>query len=319
MKAWRYVGSGQPLTLTEIEEPTPGDGEVVIDVRAAGICHTVVGMLDGTLAHLLSDQPQTLGDEIAGVVSAVGAGADGFRIGDRVAHAAFGRDTAGIGRDGGFGQKVALPTSHLVHIPANVGFAEAAVATDAGGTSYSAVHDSGRVQAGERVGIIGFGGLGSIAAQIAVAAGAQVHIAEIRPEARALAEAHPDYTVVADVMEFAEFGLDVVLDFAGTGTTTSQAMEVLRRRGRIVLVGAAVTEANVPLIRVIAKRLELVGCSVDSTQPTATVLQLLSQGALRFDLTEIAFDEIDAGVGRLARGETQGRLVAARGFSAQGF
>lgn len=84
MRAWQFEEVGQPLALNEVPEPRPNQGEVVVAVEAAGICHSDVGFLDGTLTHLLPYRPITLGHEITGAVEAVGPEATRFAVGDKV-------------------------------------------------------------------------------------------------------------------------------------------------------------------------------------------------------------------------------------------
>lgn len=74
MKAWSFTGVDRPLTRVDLPDPVPAAGEVVVDVRAAGLCHSDVGFMDGTLTAMLTRLPIVLGHEVAGVVSALGPG-----------------------------------------------------------------------------------------------------------------------------------------------------------------------------------------------------------------------------------------------------
>ena len=186
MKAWKFHAAHQPLELKELEDPTPSKGQVLIEVKAAGLCHSDVGFMDGTLTDSLSFRPIVLGHEVAGVVTELGEGVTDFAIGERVAVFAGGNgkpgpenNSIGIGRNGGFAQKVLAWESELIRIPENVSFDQAATATDAGMTTHQAVVAVGRVTAGTKVRIIGLGGLGLTAARIAVITGAEVYAAEI--------------------------------------------------------------------------------------------------------------------------------------------
>ncbi len=84
MKAWRLTAAKEPLQLFDIPDPEAGANEIVVDVKAAGICHTDTGYLDGTLTSILGFTPITLGHEIAGVVSQLGKDVTGFEIGQKV-------------------------------------------------------------------------------------------------------------------------------------------------------------------------------------------------------------------------------------------
>ncbi|WP_432055311.1 alcohol dehydrogenase catalytic domain-containing protein [Streptomyces sp. bgisy022] len=84
MRAWQFNEVNEPFTLVECEDPKPGADEIVIDVKASGLCHSDVSFVDGTLTPILGYRPIILGHETAGVVSAVGADVSGFAVGDRV-------------------------------------------------------------------------------------------------------------------------------------------------------------------------------------------------------------------------------------------
>ena len=113
MKAWQFVSEDHPLELREVPEPTPGSDELVIEVAAAGICHSDVGFLDGTLSGLLPHRPITLGHEIAGMVLSVGARVDRFAVGDRVCIPCD-IPTPGTSMDGGFAERVLTDRKSVV-------------------------------------------------------------------------------------------------------------------------------------------------------------------------------------------------------------
>jgi propanol-preferring alcohol dehydrogenase len=161
MKAWQFVEAGKPLTLNEVPEPVAGAGEVVVEVKAAGICHSDTGYIDGTLTPVLAFHPITLGHEIAGTISAIGDGVTTFSTGDRVVIPAK-VEGAGTSLNGGFASHVASPAEFVIPLPDGIDWDQAAAATDAGMTSYHAVVVQGGVTAGTKVGIIGLGGWGPL-------------------------------------------------------------------------------------------------------------------------------------------------------------
>src|SRR5690349_9847413 len=118
MKAWLFTGAHRPFELIERETPRPGPGEVVVEVRAAGLCHSDVGRMDGTLTPFLPKQPPIiLGHEIAGVIVEVGPGVDDFAVGDRVVASGTTDYCPGWSADGGYATHVLLPTFSLVRLP----------------------------------------------------------------------------------------------------------------------------------------------------------------------------------------------------------
>ena len=137
MKAWQFTGTHRPLVLNDIPEPAAGTDEVLIDIKAAGLCHSDVSVLEvddfplPAKAHL----PVTLGHEIAGVISGVGADVRGWQPGDRVAIGNIPPLIPGIFRDGGYAARVTSRAEYLLRIPDSVSFAQAAVGTDAGMTA----------------------------------------------------------------------------------------------------------------------------------------------------------------------------------------
>ena len=126
-------------------------------------------------------------------------------------------------------------------------------ATDAGQTSHSALMDAGELRAGQRVGIIGLGGLGMTAARIAVIHGAEVYAAEPRKEAWRAAKDRGVVEIVEDVRGLAPFELDLIVDFAGFGDTTAGAISVVRRGGLVVQVGLGRTQATISTMDLISR------------------------------------------------------------------
>lgn len=309
MIGWQLTGAHAPLKLVELPDPQPGPGEIVVDPHATGLCHSDIGYQDGTLTGALGYLPIILGHEIAGTVSAIGAGVDGFRIGDRVAIKA-GIETPGTRCNGGFATKVVSSAKFVVKIPDGLSFESAAVATDAGMTSYHAVIIVGQVGPGSRVGVVGLGGVGLFGAQIAAAVGATVYTAEPNGEARAAAAQFEFARYAADVSELAGLELDVVVDFAGFGTTTAEAIKAVKSGGRVVQVGLGRSEATISITTLVINQVELVGSLGGTTEDLDAVMKLLSAGKIKPMISTMKFNEVPDGFQRLERGEVRGRLVA---------
>jgi NADPH:quinone reductase-like Zn-dependent oxidoreductase len=209
-------GSADVLSVKEIERPTIADDEVLVRVDAAG--------LDRGAVHIMTGQPYLmriagfglrrpkragLGSELAGVVEAIGAAVTAHSVGDRV---------YGSGQSSFAEYAVAKP-GMLARMPANLTFEQAAAVPISGVTALQALRDHGRVQAGQRVLVIGAsGGVGSLAVQLAEAFGAQVtgvcSTAKVEFVRSLGADQVIDYTAVdlADVSE----RYDLVLDIGGT-------------------------------------------------------------------------------------------------------
>jgi len=312
MKAWQFTGTNEPLVLAEVPEPTAGPGEVVLRMRAAGLCHSDVGLLeDEGWLSMLAKRPITIGHENAGEIVEVGEGVTGYAVGDRVAVCPTTPAGApGYSFDGGFAEKMVVAASALVPIPDGVDDVFGAAATDAGMTSHAAVIGQGGVKSGDTVGIIGLGGLGQIGARVAVLAGATVYVAEVNEAVWPLADEIGAAGVAKSIADFPDVTFDVIVDFAGFGTTTAQAVDVIRRDGTVVLVGMGRLESLINTKSLILNQATLRGSNGGSKEDIAGVYRYMASGDLTPTTTTISFDEIPEGIERLRRGEVKGRLVA---------
>lgn len=311
MKAWLFTGAREPLRLIERDDPVPAAGEVLLKVRASGLCHSDVGRMDGTLTPYMPKKPPiVLGHEIAGEIVQVGAEVAGFAVGDRVVASGTLAYCPGRDADGGYATHCLLPAACLIPLPGNVGFAQGAAATDAGQTSHAAQMKAGELKPGQRVGIVGLGGLGMTAARIAVLEGAEVYAAEPRREAWPAAKARGVIEVVDDVRGLAPFACDLIADFAGFGDTTAGAIEVVRPGGLVVQVGLGKTRADISTMALIARGVTLRGSGGGQPEDTAAVLAHMASGGLMIEAGSIGFDTIPEGLERLERGGVIGRIVA---------
>jgi propanol-preferring alcohol dehydrogenase len=310
MKAWLFTGARQPLQLIEREDPKPGPGQVVLEVRAAGLCHSDVGFLDGTITAILPKLPIILGHEVAGVVGDIGSGITDFKKGDRVVSAGPEHFAPGWTADGGYATQCLVMASGLIRLPDAVSFVQGAAATDAGQTAYGAVMGSGELRPGQRVGIVGLGGLGMTGARIAILNGAHVYAAEPRIEAWEHAKKQGVKEVVSDVMQLAQYQPDLIVDFAGFGTTTAGAISAVRPGGLVVQVGLGRNEATISTTELTGKAVTLRGSRGGWPGATAAVINHMHKGELEIAATSIGFHDIPEGLARLERGGVVGRLVA---------
>ncbi|MFD3811716.1 zinc-binding dehydrogenase [Rhodococcus sp. NPDC058639] len=308
MRAWQFEGSGKPIALNEVPEPTPGPGEVVIDVKAAGLCHSDIMYMEigeGTMPFL----PMTQGHENAGVISAVGDGVEGWKAGDVVGVCSSGvRPPLGMFTPGGFADKLVADARDLARVPEGLDLSLAALATDAGMTSYHAMIKVGHATTGMKVGVIGYGGLGQIGTRAAVLAGAEVHVAETKESVWDLARAAGVVDVVRDASEWAGQGFDLVVDYAGFDTTQKAVDAVKRGTGTVVQVGLGLPTFTIQSSSILGKT--LVGSLGGTVQDIEEVFGLLLDREIEPAYTDIAFEEIGAGLERLRRNEVSGRLVA---------
>ncbi|MEU3305346.1 zinc-binding dehydrogenase [Streptomyces sp. NPDC006678] len=265
MLAGRVHLDTKKFVMEEIPVPVPGPGEVLIEVKAAGVCLSDLHLIDGSISPLhLNSNVLTLGHEISGVIHSLGPGLKrDLTVGTRVALQAGqpcrecatcvrgGTCTSfrgrGVDYDGGWSQYTIAREDTVVPIPDTLPFDQAAIIPDAVSTSYAALVETVQVRSAQAVGIWGVGGVGAHAVRLARMMGATPIIAvDPLPNARARALAFgADIALDPTDPGFAEavlratdgLGLDYAFDFAGVPRVREQASPLLGDHGSLVLVG----------------------------------------------------------------------------------
>jgi alcohol dehydrogenase, propanol-preferring len=312
MLGWLFTRTHQPLELGEVVEPTAGPTDVVIEIRAAGLCHSDVGLLtDPTWMRTLAFTPIVIGHEISGVVTAVGDQVTTVAVGDRVGVCPTASGGApGYARHGGFTSRHVAPAADVVPMPHDLSFELAAMGTDAGMTSYHAMVTQGRVQPGMKVGVIGLGGLGQIGARVAVVKGAEVHVAEPNQAAWPLASQIGAASVVDDASAWAGQQFDLIVDYAGYDSTTRAATRAVRRSGTVVLVGMGALTFTLDTMDMIRSKVTLIGSSGGTSSDVADIYSMLASGVVSPAYTTIGFGDIPQALDDLQHHRITGRLVA---------
>ena len=246
------------LAIEERGEPTPGEGQVVVDVRAAGV-NFVDGLLCQGRYQIKPPIPFVPGGEIAGEVSAVGSGVTGVSIGDRViAFTGF----------GGFAEQVVISAPTLVTMPDALGFGQAATLIQSYGTILFALTRRTSIKPGEWVLVLGAGGgVGLAAIDVARALGARVIAAASTKEKLDMAVAmgaeatiaYEDEDLKVRARELSGGGVDVVIDPVG-GRHSEPALRATGPFGRFCVIGfASGPIAPVPLNQVLLNNRTVVG------------------------------------------------------------
>lgn len=316
MKAFQFEHVEEGLSLREVPTPKPSTDEVLIKIEAAGICHSDAHALKGE-GSWLGKLPITLGHEVAGIVEEIGSGVSGFQPGDRVGVALLPTDDGdwshivGVGRDGGYADKVVVPANGVVLLPDNVSFPQAAVATDSIATAYHAVVAEANVTASTTVAIVGIGGLGLNGVRIAAIQGATIYGVDIDdkkfPDAIAQG-AKACFCKLDDIPS--SVTIDVVVDFAGVGVTTQDALRRVRSSGTVVLVGIGAPSFELSTHTLMMRSLVLRGSRGATLEEYRQVLSLIAAGEIVPKLEEVPFSDIPASLQRLERLEVVGRLYA---------
>ena len=305
MKAVRLLEPQRPLVLQDIPVPEPGLRDVVVRVKAAGICHSDAHYRAGTSrVHPL---PLTLGHEVAGVVDRTGPDVEGWATGDRVCvhyliscglcqNCQKGREqfcatAAMIGkyRDGGFAEFIVVPSRNLFRLPPSLPFEQAALLMCSSATSLHALRKA-RLRPGETVAIFGLGGLGISAVQLARALGAtEVFGIDLNPSKLELAQrfgAVPVNAAAGDpIKKIRELtsgrGVDTALELIGLPLTMRQALLVLAPGGRAALAGITDRTFEVaPYQELLNNEAELIGVSDHLSTEIPELLDFTHQGKL---------------------------------------
>ena len=289
MRAIAYDRFNGPIAVRELPDPEPEAGDVIVRVRAAGLCRSDWHGWRGHDADIKAF-PHVPGHELAGEVEALGAGVARFRVGERVTVpfvAGCGRCGTCAGGDpqvcphqaqpgfthwGAFAERVRIRYAdfNLVRLPASLDFAAAAALGCRFTTAYRAVVAQGRARAGEWVAVHGSGGVGLSAIMIARSLGCRVVAVDVAPAALGLAERlGAELAIDARAGDVAERiaeatsgGAQLSIDALGSAAVLDASIRCLRRRGRHVQVGLLVGEesrASVPMARVVAWELEILG------------------------------------------------------------
>ncbi len=335
MKAALLHELGQPLRIENVPQPKPGAGEALVRVRACGVDGTDLKLLDGF--GYTPDLPFVMGHEIAGEVAAVGAGVSELAPGDRVAVYNFitcnacvycrtcrdqlclnmGGIVGVLAVPGGYAEYVCLPAQQLIRLPDAVSFPDGATCCDAGMTALRAV-DRADVGIGDRVLVIGIGGVGSIVAQLLALAGAEVIAADIDEtkadwaleQGASVFSSAADDDLASKMQELTGgLGVDRVIDVVGLESTMTAGFASLRRGGRLVVVGY--TPELFPLSgkELAQNEKEVIGTRAGRRNDLSRCLKLYASGALRSIVRQtVPLDEVNEALALLRAGVT-GRIV----------
>lgn len=284
MKAVRMVEPGKPLELQHIPIPSTGEEDVLVRVRAAGVCHSDAHYRAGRSG--MGTLPITLGHEVAGEVEWVGAKVTNVKAGDRVClhyniscgncyYCQSGKEQfcatvkmIGHHVDGGYAEYIAIPARNTIPLPEEISFAEGATLMCASATALHALR-RGRVRGGDTVAVFGVGGLGLSAIQLAKALGAvEVYAVDIKRDKLELASEYGAIPVDASRSDAVEEirkstegkGVDVALEMIGLPATMKQTIDSLGALGRAVIVGLNQTPLEIhPYQTLIGFEAEVIG------------------------------------------------------------
>ncbi len=325
MKAGRLHAFGEAIRVDEVPIPSEiGARNVLVRVKACGICHTDLSMINGALPP--PRLPIILGHEPAGIIEEAGKEVKELKAGDRVfvnsviscGHCRYcvaaqwnlciNPSNLGFDWGGGWAEYMEAPAFNCCLLPEETSFEEGAIMTDAVATTFHAMK-RGEVKTGDSVAIFGIGGLGINAIQMAKAFGAAKVIAVDRKEAkRQLALAvgadeavdmdAPDAVKQVKKLSGGE-GVDVALEFVGIDSAIEKTIESVRRGGKAVIVGVYTGTFKVSAHPLIVKEIDIRGLWTVCQQDFPYIAELVRSG--KIDLSKsithrIPLDEVNRGL-----------------------
>ena len=337
--AYAALDSESPLAPFTIERREPRAGEVLIDIRYCGVCHSDVHQARGEWGGN-GLFPMVPGHEIVGHVAAVGEGVERFKIGDAVGVGCFidscrscpqclageeqycdqgmtgtynarERDT-GVPTQGGYSTRITVNQDYVLRIPDALPLDRAAPLLCAGITTWSPLRDYG-VKAGDRVAVVGLGGLGHMAVKLAAAMGAEVTVlstSESKREA-ALALGANEFAATRDPATFKQLAnrFDLVIDTVSGQHDYNAYLSLLKFDGTMVLLGIPVDAVPVAAGALIMRRRKLAGSLIGGIRETQAMLDFCAEHGVASDIELIDIADINEAYERMIRGDVRYRFV----------
>lgn len=309
MKAVQLIEFNKSLEEREIPIPAIGPRDVLIKIKAAGICHSDVHYRAGISKN--AKLPLTLGHEVAGIIEKTGNDVSGVSVGDRVCvhyvlscgnckYCISGNDQfcvegkmIGHHVNGGYAEYISVPARNAIILPDDVSFEAGATLMCASATSMYALL-KGRIKPGDKIAVFGMGGLGQSAIQLAKAFGAsEIYAVDINRQKLDFAEKHGaipilagETDVVQEIKTQSGGGVDVVLELIGLPVTQKQAVQCAGVKARVVLVGLAKQPLEIDTYReILANEVELIGSNDHLLSELPLLVNLAGKGIL--DVSEI--------------------------------
>ena len=347
MRSARIVKTKEPLSLEDLGIPKPKNEQVLVRVESAGVCHSDLHLWEGGYAGpqgvfmKVEDRgvkfPLTPGHEVAGQIEEIGESVTGFQRGERVLvypwigeglcpACRVGEEnlcdlprTLGIYQDGGYSELVLVPShKYLVKIQ-NLDISASASLACSGLTAYTAVKKA-NAQASETMVLVGAGGLGLMAVQLAKAiTNAQVVIVDVDDkklsEAKRLGADQTINSLSTDAVKGIKditggIGSEIVIDFVNNAKTAQTTINMLRKRGRLIMVGlfGGALELNLPLIPL--RAFTLTGAYTGKFSDLIDLVALAKSGKIQSVVSrKYKLDEVNQALEELKGGKIIGRAV----------
>ena len=336
VKAWAAPSATEPLEATTIERRDLGDNDILIEIAYAGICHSDIHTARSEWGEV--PYPLVVGHEIAGTVAEVGSGVTKHAVGDRVGvgclvnscreceqckagneqycpqqigtYAAQDRD--GSITQGGYSTHVVVTEDFALTIPEGLGLDVAAPLLCAGITTWSPLRRWG-VGEGSKVAVVGLGGLGHMAVQLAVALGAEVTVMSqsLKKQEDGLALGATDYRATSDETTFKDLRgkFDLILSTVSADLPIKRYMSLLAPEGTFVNVGAPVEPFSVPAFSLIMGGKSLAGSNIGGIPETQEMLDFCAAKGIGAKVEVIPAEKVNEAWDRVVASDVRYRFV----------
>jgi len=317
----------KPLSYRSVDDPKPESNQVLIRIKACGVCHSNLHMIEGEFKEfgIPAKLPIIPGHEITGVIEDLGKDARGLEVGERVGvqvlyescrtceYCITGRENLCLSRkatgevvDGGYAEYIAAPHDFVYKLPDNLGFEEGAPLFCPGVTAYRAVKRAG-IKLGQRTAIIGIGGVGHMSLQFAKLAGAEtIAVDKSEGQLRLAEDLGSDHTFLSSEVEnyMLKTGkVDVVMVHAPSQKAIDQAIKIVKRGGVILMGVLGDTRIIFP------EEYSVIASVIGSRQDMKETLKLASMGKVKVKWTPYKLSETDNALLKLKQGQIVGRAV----------
>lgn len=322
---------GAGFQIVQREVPEPGEGQVLIQVQACGVCHSDVLTVEGSWPGI--EYPRVPGHEVVGIIDEVGAGVSAWKVGQRVGvgwhgghdntcrecrRGDFGNcknlKIAGISYDGGYQQYMVVPVEALASVPEGLSDTEAAPLLCAGITTYNALRHSGAMP-GDLVAVQGVGGLGHLGIQFANKFGYQVAAIGRGPENASLAKKlganlYIDSKGTNAAQELQRLGgAQVILATAPSSKAMSELIDGLGPNGKLMVIGATFDPIEVTPVQLINGSRTIQGWASGTPADSEDTLRFSELTGVRPMIETYPLEKAAEAYERMLSGKAQFRVV----------
>ncbi|SRR5579883_141863 len=338
VNAYAAFKAKDPLKPYQIQRRNPGPHDVVIDIHYCGVCHSDVHQARNEWGQ--SKFPMVPGHEIAGVVSKIGSAVSRYKVGDKVGVGCFVDSCRechsckqgleqycekglhltynSVEKDGktptygGYSTQIVVDENYVVKLPDNLPMEKVAPLMCAGITTFSPLRHW-KIKPGDKVAVVGLGGLGHMAVKIAAALGAEVSVLSTSNKKKedALRFGAKHFINTTDEKAFTDYAnqFSVIINTAAGKTNLDQYVSLLKLDGTMVMVGLPEEPSTLGAFPLIIKRRSIAGSVIGGIKETQEMLDFCSKHGISADVELIPIEKINEAYDRMVKGDVRYRFV----------